>query len=79
MVKQQQFTYSEFIRYVETEPRVAGRDGISKRSEATGETQWFQTDTWAQAMDYAKNGWQAGIDALAAEADLAVGGVTEVR
>lgn len=78
-VVQQEFTYSEFLRYVETEPRVAGRDGISKRSEATGETQWFQTDSWAQAMDWAKNGWQAGIDALAAEADLAVGGTTEVR
>lgn len=78
-VKQTEFTYSEFLRYVESTPRTAGEDGIMKSSEGRGRTAWFQTDSWEQAMDYAKNGWQAGIDALAAEADLAVQGNTEVR
>lgn len=78
-VVQTEFTYSEFLGYVESTPRVAGRGGIMKSSEDRDRTEWFQTDSWEQAMDYAKNGWQAGIDALAAEADLAVQGNTEVR
>ena len=76
-----EFTYSEFLRYVGNTPRVRSRvtGRIHTESEDIHSSEWRQTHNWDEAMDYAKNGWQAGIDQLAVEADLAVQGNTEVR
>lgn len=70
-----EFTYSEFIEYVErTRPVVPER-----ASEKKDDTQWSGTPSFEQAIQYAKYGWEAGIAELAVELDMAVIGNTEVR
>lgn len=74
-IVESEFTYSEYLDYIERTPVVAGTGDSDKR----GDPAWYQTGSLQEAIDLARNGWQAGIDALAPEKDLAVIGNTEVR
>jgi hypothetical protein len=60
----QVFGYTEFIDYCLNTPIREG-NGDSSLKDETGENPWTGTNTFDEAVDYAKHGWDAGLKDMA--------------
>lgn len=59
------YGYSEFIDYcLETPQHPNAQENASQRDETGSENPWTGTQTWEEAVKYAKHGWDAGLQDL---------------
>lgn len=71
------YKYHEFIDYVERTPRLSGNDNSS---ETTWDNSWYQTDSFKEALDLAKYGWDSGIEEIKSVfTEIAITGSTEIE
>lgn len=57
------FGYTEFIDFCNTTERHPDSETSSEKTDS-GENPWCGTDTWQTAVDYAKHGWEAGLQKI---------------
>lgn len=71
------FTYLEFLEHVETTPHAKSHS--EKESESKNDSGWAGTKNYKEAHDYAKYGWDAGIEKMESDEFVSVNGIPNIE